>query len=366
MIPYVDVGAQYRELKAEIDGAFTAVAAGGRYTLGPFVEAFEAAFAAHLGVPHVVAVSSGTTALTLSLLALGIGPGDEVVTSPFTFVATAAAIHGTGARPIFADIDPATLTLDPNRVAEVITPRTKAILPVHVYGHPAKMDDLLALARPRNIAVVEDAAQAHGARQHDVPVGTSGDAGCFSFHPTKNLGGMGEGGAVATTRADLAEKVRLLRDWGAPSRHQHVLRGTNGRMGALEAAVLAVKLPHLGRWNETRRRHAEAYDDALAGLPLALPQRAPGAAHAFHIYAVRVPLRDGVHEAMARHGVETAIHYPRCVHEQPAYADPRQPPGSFPAAESLARECLCLPISPALTDEQRQGVVTALRDAVTS
>ena len=263
MIPLVDLKAQYHAIKAEIDAAITGVLESSQFVLGTEVQAFEEAFAAYCGGKYAVAVNSGTSALHLSLLAAGVGPQDEVITSPFTFVATVAAIRYTGAKPVFVDIDPRSFTLDPAHIKAAITPRTKVILPVHLYGQPADMDPILEVARRQNLVVIEDAAQAHGAEYHGRRVGSMGEIGCFSFYPGKNLGAYGEGGAVVTNSSEYARTIRMLRDWGQEKRYHHVLRGYNYRMEGIQGAVLRVKLRHLPAWTEARREHAAAYTRAF-------------------------------------------------------------------------------------------------------
>ncbi len=360
MIPFVDLKAQYRTIEPEIREAVGRVLESGGYVLGREVAAFENEFAAFCGVEYGVAVNSGTSALHLALLAAGVGPGDEVVTTPFTFVATVAAIRYTGATPVFVDVEPASLTIDPTRLARAITAKTKAVVPVHLYGQAAEMTPIDALARAHGLAVIEDACQAHGARYGDRPVGSLGRFGCFSFYPGKNLGAYGEGGIVVTDDGEAAGRLRMLRDWGASRKYHHELPGFNYRMEALQGAILRVKLHRLAAWNEARRRHAAVYDRGLAGCGVALPAVLPGREHVYHVYAVRSPERDRLQALLKEAGIETGIHYPIPVHLQKAYADPRYPAGSFPHAERAANEVLSLPMFPELTAAQLHEVVTAV------
>lgn len=362
MIPYSDLSPQLEPLQEQLREAVARVIDARQFILGRFVEEFEAAFAAWCGVEHAIAVNSGTSALHLALLAAGVGPGDEVITVPFTFAATAAAIHYCGARPVFADIDPATFTLDPVRFAEAVTPRTKAVIPVHLYGQPADMDPILELARSRGIAVIEDAAQAHGATYKGRMVGGIGHLGCFSFYPTKNLGACGEGGLVTTRDAALARTVRLLRDWGQDRKYHHALRGFNYRMEGIQGAVLKVKLPHLPGWNEARQATARLYDSFLESVPeVVRPVCAAHATHVYHTYTIRAPERDRLREWLGAAGIGTATHYPVPLHLQPAYADPLFPEGSLPEAEGAARQVLSLPMYAGMPAEHAEEVVRQVR-----
>jgi dTDP-4-amino-4,6-dideoxygalactose transaminase len=365
-IPLLDLRAQYQSLKPHIDAAVVRVMESGRFVLGPEVAAFEAEFAAHCRTRHAVGVSSGTSALHLALLAAGVGDGDEVVTVPFTFVATVAAIQYTGARPVLVDVEPGTLNMDPSRIEAAVTTRTKAILPVHLYGHPADMEPILRVAEAHGLAVIEDAAQAHGAEWCGRRAGAMGAMGCFSFYPGKNLGAAGEGGAVTTDDDELAARIRLLRDWGAEHKYHHVVRGFNYRLEELQAAILRVKLAELEAWTEARRAHAARYRELLAGCPVRLPVEAPEGRHVYHVFAVRHPERDRLARALAEHGVATGIHYPVPVHLQPGYADLGYGPGDFPVSELAAREVLSLPMYPELRPDQVEAVaelVSSLADA---
>ena len=362
MVPFLDLRAQYRSIKAEIDEAVARVLESSQFVLGPEVAAFEKEFATFSQARHAVAVNTGTSALHLSLLAAGIGPGDEVITVPFTFVATVAAIQYAGATAVLVDIDPATFTMDPAKLEAAITSRTKAVIPVHLYGHPADLDPILETARRHKLLVIEDACQAHGAEYKGRRVGSIGDLGCFSFYPGKNLGAYGEGGLVTTNNAEYDRKLRMLRDWGAEHKYHHVLKGYNYRMDGMQGAILRVKLRHLEKWTEARRAHAARYSQLLAGSGVRTPQAAPWARPVYHVYAVRTSDREGWQKFLNERGIQTGIHYPIPVHLQAAYADTRYREGAFPQAEAAAREELSLPLFPEMTEEQLQTVCTALRE----
>jgi dTDP-4-amino-4,6-dideoxygalactose transaminase len=369
MIPYADLRAQYRSIKGEIDEAVLRVLDSAQYVLGPEVTAFEQEFSAYCGAADTVAVNSGTSALHLALLAAGVGPGDEVITVPFTFVATVSAIVYTGATPVFVDVEPEYLTMDPAAIERVITPRTKAIVPVHLYGQPADMDPILAVARRRNLVVIEDAAQAHGADYQGRRCGSIGDIAAFSFYPGKNLGAYGEGGAAVTSNPAFARTMRMLRDWGAEKKYEHRLKGFNYRMDGVQGAILRVKLRHLERWTEARRSHAARYDARLADTGIPTPRVRPGSTHVYHVYTVRIPDRgirdrDSHAAALREQGIQTGIHYPIPVHLQPAHADLGYRPGSFPHAERASSEVLSLPMFPELTEAQIDTVVAAMRALV--
>jgi dTDP-4-amino-4,6-dideoxygalactose transaminase len=362
MIPFLDLQAQYRSIGPQLEKAVTATMRDCNFVLGERVENFEAGFAGYSGTEFCVAVNSGTSALHLALLAAGIGPGDEVITVPMTFVATTAAIVYSGATPVFVDIDPLTWTMNPDLIAEKVTGRTKAIMPVHLHGRLADMEAIGTVARRFGLIVIEDAAQAHGAERHGIRAGAFGDIGCFSFYPGKNLGACGEGGAITTNRADLAAAVRLLRDWGQQGKYNHVRHGFNFRMDAIQGAVLGVKLSFLDEWNDARRRISNLYDDGLTG-EMRLPVGPFGADHACHVYAVRVTNRDQVRAMLADAGIATNIHYPVPVHLQPAYAGLGYSPGDFPVSENLARETLSLPLYPEIPDSDVALVIDILNMA---
>ena len=359
MIPYLDLQAQYRSIKAEIDAAIAGVLESSQFVLGKEVAAFEEEFAAYSGGGQAIGVNSGTSALHLALLAAGIGPGDEVITTPFTFVATVAAIHYAGATPVFVDIDPVSYTLDPGLLEAAITPRTRAIMPVHLYGQPADMDRTLEIARRHGLLVIEDAAQAHGAEYRGRRAGSLADMACFSFYPGKNLGAYGEGGAVVTANPEFAKTIRLLRNWGESRRYHHDLRGYNYRMEGMQGAVLRVKLRHLERWTEARRAIAAFYSERLKDC-FTTPRQMPYARHVYHVYAIRVAHRDSVARNLTAAGVQTGIHYPIPVHLQQAYHDPRYGEGAFPVAETAAREVLSLPLYPEMERLQMETVCEAV------
>jgi dTDP-4-amino-4,6-dideoxygalactose transaminase len=362
-VPAFDLRRQTEALKPELMAALEETLSSCAYALGPQVAAFEESFAKYCGVEHAVAVNSGTSALHLALLACDVGPGDEVITTPWTFIATAWAISYVGATPVFVDVDEETLCLDPALVAAKITPKTKAIIPVHIYGQMADMDPLLALAEEHGLAVIEDAAQSHGAEYKGRRAGSVGRLGCFSFYPTKNLGACGEGGAVTTRDPALAKRVSDLRNHAQPSRGVHTEVGYNYRMEGFQGAVLNVKFPHLPAWTERRRTIAATYRAALEGVPdLRPPTEAADRHHVFHQLTYRHPRRDEVRAALQERGIGTGIHYMTPVHRQPAYAHLGYGEGSLPVAEQAAREVVCLPCFPELTDEELQAVVAALKE----
>jgi dTDP-4-amino-4,6-dideoxygalactose transaminase len=325
------------------------------------VAAFEEEFAAYCGAHYGIAVNSGTSALHLALLATGIGQGDEVITVPFTFVATVAAIHYTGARPVFVDIEPRSHTMDVKQLEGAITERTKAILPVHLYGQPADMDPILAIARRYGLIVIEDAAQAHGAEYKGRRVGSIGDLGCFSFYPSKNLGACGEGGMVVTNNSEYARTIRMLRDWGQEGKYHHVLKGYNYRMEGMQGAILRVKLRYLEAWTEARRTHAARYDELLADSGVRTPAVMPYSRHVYHIYAVRVPQRDALQQTLHTQGVQTGIHYPIPAHLLEAHADLGYQASDFPCSEQAASEVLSLPMFAELAPAQIDAVVRSIR-----
>lgn len=360
MIPFVDLKAQYASIKTEVNAAVLGVLESCQFTLGPEVAAFEQEFAHYSQAAFGVGVNTGTSALHLALLAGGIGPGDEVITVPFTFVATVSAIHYTGATPVFVDIDPVTFTMDPAAIEAAITPRTKALMPVHLYGQPADMDPILEIARRHGLLVIEDAAQAHGAEYKGRRAGSMGDMGCFSFYPGKNLGAYGEGGMVTTHNPEFARTLRMLRDWGAEKKYHHVLKGYNFRLESLQAAVLRVKLRYLEGWTEARRTAAGHYDRLLAGSGVQTPKAMDHVRHVYHVYAVRTSRRQALQDSLLAAGVQTGIHYPIPVHLLPAFADLGYTQGQFPHAERAAAEVLSLPMFPELTQAQCEEVARAV------
>jgi dTDP-4-amino-4,6-dideoxygalactose transaminase len=360
-VPFLDLHLQYATIREDLAAVWQRVLESAAFAGGPFVADFEKAFASFCGCEFALGVGSGTAALWLTLRGLGIGSGDEVITTPNTFVATAEAISFCGATPVFVDVDPQTYTMDPNLLEAALTPRTKAIIPVHLYGQPADMDPILAVAQRHGLPVVEDACQAHGAEYKGRKAGSLGHAGCFSFYPGKNLGAYGEAGAVVTNDAQLAEKIRILRDHGQTERYQHALIGWNDRMDGLQGAVLSVKLKHLEKWNEARRSHARFYARLLDGLEhVTIPREAAYARHVYHVYAVRVPRRDELAAALRQRDIWCGIHYPVPIHLQKAYEFLGHRPGSFPVAEQSARELLSLPMFPELTMEQIETVAAGI------
>ena len=361
MIPFLDLRAQYSSIKDEIQQAVTGVFESGQFVLGEDVAAFESEFARYVGAAHGIAVNTGTSALHLALLAAGVGPGDEVITVPFTFVATVAAICYTGARPVFVDVDPRSFTLDVAQLEAAITPKTKAILPVHIYGQPADMDPILAIARERNLIVIEDACQAHGAEYRGRRVGSIGDLACFSFYPGKNLGACGEGGIVTTSNARYAETIRMQRDWGQAKKYHHVLRGYNYRMEGLQGAILRVKLRHLEAWTALRRSRAAEYAVFLKAADVVAPPEMSYARHVYHVYAVRTTDRTQLQRTLQSYGVQTGIHYPIPVHLQEAYRDLGYTAGTFPESERAANEVLSLPMYPELSNSQIEIVAAAVK-----
>lgn len=360
MIPYLDLKAQYARIKPEIEIAVSNVLASGHYVLGPEVSQFEEEFAEYCGARFGIAVNSGTSALHLALLSLGIGPGDEVITTPFTFVATAAAIRYTGARPVFVDVNPDTLTIEPAGIEAAVTSRTKAIVPVHLYGQMAEMDPILAIARRHALAVVEDAAQAHGAEYNGLRAGSIGDLGCFSFYPGKNLGAYGEGGIVVTDDDRAAQQIRMMRDWGQSQRYHHVTHGFNYRMDGLQGAILRVKLRYLEDWTNARRARAARYHAQLADAGIRRPVERPDARHVYHIYAVRSAERDALQQALSSRDIQTGLHYPVPVHLQKVHADLGYRRCEFPNAEAAAHETLSLPLYPEMTEQQVDRVADAV------
>jgi len=363
-IPLVDLKAQYAAIRSEIDAAIARVLHNTSFILGSEVAAFEKAFAAHVGAHDAAGVASGTAALHLALVALGVGPGDEVITTAFTFIATAEAISMTGAKPVFADIDPATYNIDPEQVERAITPRTKAILPVHLYGNPAPLDPLLDIARRHRLRLIEDAAQAHGAEYHGRRAGSIGDLACFSFYPGKNLGAYGDAGAVTGNDPELLAKVRKLRDHGRATKYTHDIIGFAERIDALQAAILAAKLPHLESWTAQRRAHAARYDELLKNVDVITPKDDPASRQVYHLYVVRTPKRDALLAHLNGRGIGAGIHYPTPLHRQPAYLSLGYGDVSLPATEQAAREVLSLPMYPELHRDQIDAVADAVREGL--
>ena len=361
-VPFLDLRAQHDLLRAELLAAIGDVIDRSAFAGGPMVAKFEEDFAAYCQTHAAVGVGSGTEALWLALLARGIGPGDEVITVPNTFMATAEAISWCGARPVFVDVDEQTYTLDPRQLERAITPRTKAVIPVHLFGQMADMDPIMEIAQRHRLWVIEDACQAHGAEYKGHRAGSIGHAGCYSFYPGKNLGAWGEAGAVVTNDRALAERIRILRDHGQETRYNHSCIGWNARMDGIQAAVLRVKLKGLDRGNAARRAHARRYHELLAGLDhLTVPLAAENGVHVYHLYVVRVPERDRILQGLARRGIDCGVHYPKPIHRQDAYRSLGLGPGSFPVAERCAGEFLSLPMFPELTAMQIETVVRELK-----
>ena len=364
-VPFLDLKAHHAPLLDQFDHAIRAVIESSAFAGGPFVEKFEEEFAAYCNASHAIGVGNGTDAIWLALLALGIGAGDEVITVPNSFMATAEAITYCKARPVFVDVDENTFTMNPAELKKVLTPRTKAIIPVHLFGQPADMDPILEFARANNLVVIEDAAQAHGAEYKGRRAGTMGHAGCFSFYPGKNLGAFGEAGAVITNDAELQKRIKVLRDHGQTKKYHHALVGWNCRMDGIQGAVLSIKLRHLEAGNLLRRGHALQYTQALAGVAEArTPVEADYARHVYHVYAIRVQERDEVRRRLEAQGVGCAVHYPIPIHLQEAYQDLGYGVGDFPIVEGLSNEFLSLPMFPELNKEQVEYVAKAVEDSV--
>src|SRR5439155_4382448 len=362
-VPLLDLRAHHEPMREELLAAIREVIDSSAFASGPFVAKFEEDFAAFCGASYAIGVGNGTDALWLSLLALGVGPGDEVITAPMTFMATAEAISFCGATPVFVDIDERTYTLDPEKLERAISPRTKAVIPVHLFGQVADMDPVLEIAGRHGLPVIEDACQAHGAEFRGRKAGSLGIAGCFSFYPGKNLGGLGEAGAVVTNNTELQTRIQMLRDHGQAKKYHHALVGWNARMDGIQGAALRVKLKYLNKGNESRRAHARAYSQNLAEIAeLVLPNEAEYARHVYHLYVVRLQNRDRILQEMAQRGIACGIHYPIPVHLQEAYRFLGHKKGSFPVAERCADEFLSLPLYPELTAEQIGIVARELRD----
>ena len=363
-VPWIDLTIQHRNIRNEINTAIQGVLDRGDFILGQDVSKLEEEFAAYCGTKYAVGVDSGLSALELSLRALGVGPGHEVIVPAHTFTATAAAITFAGATPVFVDVDPETWNTDPERVEDAVTPRTKAILPVHLYGLPADMHMILGIAEKYNLKVVEDACQAHGAKYKGQRTGSMGHATGFSFYPTKNLGACGDGGIVTTNDAKVAETVRALRNCGQTAKNVHELAPFNHRLDNLQAAILRVKLHYLDQWIESRRKLAVHYNKLLANANVRLPVEPPGYQHVYHLYVVRSQNRDALQTHLKERGIGTAIHYPNPVHLQPFYSNGKDRHGEFPIAEKICNEILSLPMFPELTEEQVEVVTSAIKEFV--
>ncbi len=360
-IPFVDLKAQYRAIEGEVNAAIMQVLQNTDFILGHAVDAFEEEFAHYCDVDYAIGVDSGYSALELILRAYEIGPGDEVIAPANTFVATVLAISNCGATPVLVDADSATYNLDPMKLAAAITPNTRAIMPVHLYGQPADMDPIMAIAREHGLRVIEDAAQGHGGYYKGRRVGSLGDAAGFSFYPGKNLGAYGDGGAVVTNDPDVADKIRLLRNLGQRVKYNHEIKGFNRRLDTLQAAVLRVKLPYLDGWNAERRRVAAGFTDGLQGLPLVTPFTPAAIEPVYHLYVIQTENRDALQKQLTAAGVATGLHYPKPIHLQPAYAELNYRPGDFPVAEQLSENILSLPIFPELTNEAVAYITEQIR-----
>jgi dTDP-4-amino-4,6-dideoxygalactose transaminase len=359
-IPILDLKAQYQSIKDEVDAAVLGVMASGHFVLGPNVKALEAEVAEYVGCQYGIGVASGTDALRLSLAALDIGPGDEVITTPFTFVATANTISHSGARPVFVDIDPRTFNIVPAQIEAAVNERTRAIVPVHLYGQPAEIDAIMKIARQHDLYVIEDCAQAIGAEDDGRRVGSFGDVACFSFYPTKNLGAYGDGGMVTTNNSEIAERVDVLRRQGGKTKYYHEVLGFNSRLDEMQAALLRVKLRHLDDWQAGRRRVASRYDELLRELDVAIPFVRSDVTHVYHQYTIRVPRRDELHQFLKEHGIGSMIYYPLPLHLQGLYQDLGYTEASLPFSEEAGREVLSLPMYPELTEEQIRRVAEVI------
>lgn len=364
-IPLVDLRAQYAGIRQEIERAIASVIEDTAFIGGPYLKAFEQDFAVYCGTRYALGLSNGTDAVRLALLACGVGPGDEVITVPNTFIATTEAISMTGARIRFVDVDPETFNMNASLLESAITPQTRAIVPVHLYGQPADMDAILEIAKRRNLKVIGDAAQAHGAFYHERKIGVLGDAVCFSFYPGKNLGAYGDAGAIVTNNQEVAEKVAMLRNHGRVKKYEHKFEGFNCRMDGLQAAILSAKLRYLEKWTELRIRHAQLYDQLLPQGPgLKAPAVRDKVRAVYHLYVIQVENRTKFQSYLKGHGVDTGIHYPIPLHMQPAYAYLELPEGSFPVAEGCARRIVSLPMYPELTEEQIQFIAEQVKAAI--
>ncbi len=361
----VDVVGQYQKIKPEVDAAVHRVLDSGQFILGKDVGELECQVAGYLGVKYAIGCASGTDALQIAMMALGIGPGDEVITTPFTFVATAETIAILGAKPVYVDIDPKTFNIDPGRIETAITPRTKAIIPVHLYGQPADMDAIMEIARRRGLKVIEDSAQAMGASYKGRKVCAIGDIGCISYFPSKNLGAYGDGGMMVTDREDLSDAMRVIAAHGSKVRYYHERLGVNSRLDTIQAAILLVKLRHLENWNAARQRAAARYDELLKGTPVTPPFIAHYGQHIFHQYTIRAPRRDQLAALLKDRGIPHAIYYPVPLHLQQAYAMSGYTRGDFPVTEKAAEEVLSLPMHTELTEEQQQYIASAIREFYT-
>lgn len=363
-VKFVDLSAQHKPLEAELKEVFSRVLANGSFVLGPEVDRFEKMFAAFCGAEHCVAVANGTAALQLALQGLGVGSGNEVITAAHTFIATAEAINAAGARPVFVDIDPVSYTMDPMKLEAAITKRTKAIIPIHLYGQPADMDAINAIAAKHDLLVIEDSCQAHGAKYKGRPTGSLGKAACFSFYPSKNLGACGEGGAVTTNDAELAKQIRMLRDHGSVRKYEHDFPAYNLRLEGIQGGVLAAKLPHLNGWNDRRRMLAARYSELFAGSKVITPKELPYAHHVYHLYVVEVGDREALRKALSEQGIESGLHYPVPLHLQKAYEYLGYKKGDFPVSERVAGNHVSLPMYSELPIEHVEHVAKTVKEIV--
>jgi dTDP-4-amino-4,6-dideoxygalactose transaminase len=362
-IPFVDLKSLHREIKDDLREVFDRVLDNSTFVLGPEVQRFEQEFAAYCGTEHCVAVNTGTAAIHLALAALSIGPGDEVITVPHTFIATAEAITAVGAKPVFIDINPVSFTMDPSLLEAAITRKTRAIVPVDLYGQVADMDPILEIANRHGIPVIEDACQAHGAEYRGRKAGAFGVAGCFSFYPGKNLGACGEGGAVTTNDADLAQRIRLWRDHGSSKRYEHIFPGLNMRMEGIQGGILSVKLKYLDRWNDQRRQAASAYDKALADTDIEVPTEMDYGRHVYHLYVIQFENRDALRQQLSDAGIESGLHYPTPLHLQEAYRFLGYKQGDFPVTERVKSRILSLPMYPGIDPKAVERVTSELRES---
>ncbi len=360
-VPFIDLSEQHKKIGAELKAAAAKPFDSQRFVLGDFGREFEAKIAAKVGAKHAIGLASGTDALLLALAALDVKAGDEVVTTPFTFFATAGSVSRLGAKPIFADIDEKTFNLDPEKAKAAVTRKTKAIIPVHLFGLPCDMKEIASVAKSRSLAVIEDAAQSLGAEYAGKGTGAIGDAGCYSFYPTKNLGGAGDGGMLVTSSDALADKVRVLRDHGARKKYHHDVVGVNSRLDEIQAAILLVKLKYLDRWNEARRKHARDYAEGLAGLPLDLPSEPKGRTHIYHLYSIQTDRRDALAAHLTAKGIGCGVYYPVPMHLQPCYKSLGYKKGAFPVTERVTSRILSLPMFPELTRARQDAVIAAVR-----
>ncbi|MBU1626885.1 DegT/DnrJ/EryC1/StrS family aminotransferase [bacterium] len=359
-IPFVDLNIQYKNLKKELDEAIYSVIKNTSFINGPDVGAFESEFAKYIGVKHAISVGNGTDAIEFVLMGFGIGKGDEIITVPNTYIATCEGIHAVGAKPVFVDVDPLTYNIDVSKIKEKITKKTRAIIPVHLYGQPALMDDILAIAKKHNLIVLEDSCQSHGAKYKGRKVGSLGDAAAFSFYPGKNLGCYGDGGLITTNNDEVDYKLRLLKDHGQKAKSQHEIVGYNSRLDSIQAAILRVKLKYLDKWNQKRRMAAKTYTKLLKKLKVETPFVHPDTEPVFHLYVIQIDNRDGLCDYLEKNGVSCGIHYPLPIHLQKAFKRSKYKPGSLPKAEKAASRILSLPMFPEITEAQIKYVVETI------